>query len=71
MNCGKGFVASKDLKRHEKIHKPLEAHEFFCSVQGCPYERRGFARKDHLTRHQKTHVGDLDPAGLMSVSFPF
>jgi hypothetical protein len=52
--CGKDFDVPAGLKRDEKIHKGL--CEFFCSVQGCPYERRGFARKDHLVRHRKTHV---------------
>lgn len=76
-DCGRAFVAGKDLRRHEKTHKPPEeAYEFFCSVQGCLYERRGFARKDHLARHWKTHVGvggggDDSSARAMSVSFPF
>jgi hypothetical protein len=52
--CGKDFDVSADLKSNEKIHKGL--CEFFCSVQGCPYERRGFARKNYLVRHRKTYV---------------
>ena len=58
--CAKGFVAIKDLRRHEKTHKPAE-HEFFCETLGCAFRTRGFARKDHYVRHLKTHGTFVTP----------
>lgn len=52
--CDKGFIAIKDLRRHEKTHQRTE-HVFVCDHPGCAYNTRGFARKDHLIRHQRTH----------------
>jgi hypothetical protein len=52
----------KDLRRHEKIHQPAE-HKFLCDRPGCIFAKRGFARRDHLIRHQKAHgAADNVPA---------
>ena len=59
--CGKGFVAKKDVKRHRKIHNK-EARHLFCNILGCKYRREGFCRMDHLKRHnERVHPGNPWP----------
>ncbi|KAM0718882.1 hypothetical protein Q7P37_005954 [Cladosporium fusiforme] len=63
--CGKGFVAIKDLKRHQTSHFP-EENMFFCEVEGCPYSIKGFNRKDNWHRHRKLHLGSTSSSQSMS-----
>jgi hypothetical protein len=52
--CGQSFGRSSDRLRHEAaVHK--HQSRYLCSVHGCKYSQRGFARKDHLKQHSRTH----------------
>lgn len=50
-SCEKGFSLQRDLRRHEKIHRPGEFYCQYCG--GC------FKRKDHLNNHIRKKHGDL------------
>ncbi|PVH90528.1 hypothetical protein DM02DRAFT_470581, partial [Periconia macrospinosa] len=47
--CGKSFVRKYNMKLHEKLHYPDQAHK--CNHQDCTRE---FARKAELDRHIKS-----------------
>lgn len=55
-DCPEGFISPKDLRRHKLTHTGVRT--FFCTVRGCKYVRKGFSRKDTLTRHVQNMHGD-------------
>lgn len=55
-HCGKTFYAKKRLQMHAKQHVLSDPKPFKCDVCG-----RGFARKDYLPCHKRTHSKEKKP----------
>ncbi|CAK1362763.1 uncharacterized protein RHO25_006987 [Cercospora beticola] len=51
--CGKSFFWPKDLARHKATHQQ-DSKRYKCPFPGCELIK-GFARKDHLDRHKRSH----------------
>lgn len=49
--CGRGFCLRKDLIRHKQTIHANDKPEFFCPVENCKRNIRGFSRKDNLRYH--------------------
>lgn len=50
--CGKAYARKGDMKRHARSH---EQPGFWCVVEGCKFQVKGFYRKDKWVTHLKTH----------------
>ncbi|XP_015923621.1 zinc finger protein 41 [Parasteatoda tepidariorum] len=48
-NCSKSFARNEELTRHRRIHSGYKPHH--CNSCG-----KCFGRKDHLSKHLKTHL---------------
>ncbi|KAI3319845.1 hypothetical protein HD806DRAFT_508120 [Xylariaceae sp. AK1471] len=52
--CDRSWQSPKDLNRHVRsIHE--KSTPYYCDVNGCPRQRRGFPRKDNRDRHVLKH----------------
>ncbi|XP_046368329.2 sex-determining transformer protein 1-like [Haliotis rufescens] len=49
VDCGRAFARNEELTRHRRIHSGLRPHT-------CSTCSKKFGRKDHLNKHQKTHL---------------
>lgn len=57
-SCPVTFLYSKDLERHNRSkHADLGTvtDRYLCTVSGCKFASKGFARKDKKNQHMNTH----------------
>jgi hypothetical protein len=56
--CTHRTAKNRDMRRHlaaqRRSHRTqIQEPRPLCPTEGCRYAQRGFARKDHLTRHYR------------------